>query len=173
MTTPSPDELHRYTELLGQGFEPSEAAEAIWQAPIDLPTPPAPTKPTRPTTMLTEFPDGIVIGWDTCTACHRPVATCACKGGPVEPKVFAKWRGDAVAMPAYGRAKATTPVSVDAAPAAGITRGPAAGTEVVASTSVLCREHEDWVLAEQADRNDDDTWTCHACQDAGVQKARA
>lgn len=51
--------------------------------------------------MITEFPDGIVIGWDSCSACFTSVKNCKCKGGPQHPKVFDRWLAGEDNMPRY------------------------------------------------------------------------
>lgn len=62
---------------------------------------------THPTmnVMITEFPDGITIGWDRCSlnngGCGLSINQCKCKGGPKELKVFEKWRTPEGGMPRY------------------------------------------------------------------------
>lgn len=68
----------------------------------------------KPIVMITEFPDGVVIGWDYCAigngGCGKRVNMCACKTGPHEPKIFNQWRTGEKIMPDYGKAsRPTTP----------------------------------------------------------------
>lgn len=179
MTAPTKDQLDRYMDLVVGGEEPEDAIAVIW---ADEPEPPKPAAPKKPTVMVSEFPDGVVIGWDFCTAnnggCGKTVAKCECKDGrPKEPRVFAKWREDSATMPDYSKAARE-------AKAAGIPATDSLGegsTGVVVATqpkpvtpanSVPCREGKHFASIDEADKNDDGTYTCFACQEAGVQVDR-
>lgn len=158
------DDLTRIYAGLDAGLDPEELFEVL-QA--EKPAAPAPKKPT---VMVTEFPDGVVIGWDHCSECNRHVTKCECKGGPKELRVFEKWRNGDKAMPEYGKPAATTTAS--APPAAAPTKAAPKKAAVHPDGQVVCKDHNDFVPVEEAEKNDDGTWTCFRCQESstgGVQ----
>lgn len=176
--TPDIATLTRFADLIKQGFEPDEAGEVVFGS-----TPPAPPKPD---VMVTEFPDGVVIGWDHCTqangGCGKSVRACTCKGGPKELKVFEQWRSGERQMPDYaaaGRAAKAAGVPTSGAlpqGETGLVVGDAAtGARTVTQPKghtqpkgqVPCKTGEHLVPIEEAEKNDDGTWTCFACQEAG------
>lgn len=160
MSRPTPAQLQRVLDVVAAGLDLDDAIESVW---ADEPTP----KQTKPTVMVTEFPDGVVIGWDHCTVlnggCGRPVGACNCKGGPKELKIFSKWREAPGTMPAYATTKTPTPVpSIQSSPRTGVRAAP--------TGQVVCVGHRDFVDQSEADKNDDGTWTCYSCQEAGFQR---
>jgi hypothetical protein len=166
MTAPTKDQLDRYMDLVVGGEEPEDAIAVIW---ADEKTPPL-------RQMVTEFPDGIVIGWDTCNArnggCGTHVSKCKCKGGPKEPEVFAKWRAES-SYPGQGALTvATSAPKAATTPAVASSSDSSSGTAAVTG-QVPCREGKHFVAEADADKNDDGSYTCHACQEAGVQVDRS
>lgn len=176
MTAPTKEQLDRYMDLVVGGEEAEDAIAVIWADE------PAPKAQPKPVIMVTEFPDGVVIGWDTCSGanggCSKVVAKCACKGGPRSLKVFEKWLALPDTRPDYGNptryagpAETAPTTVVVSEPSA-----PSSGSRIAAATpanSVPCREGKHFAPIGEADRNDDGTYTCHACQEAGVQVERA
>lgn len=175
MTTPTVDQLDRYIDLLSEGgVEPADAIEAIWGEPRSKPL----------TQMVTEFPDGIVIGWDTCAArnggCGNHVSKCKCKTGPKEPQVFAKWRAES-SYPGQGALTvAATPVLTDQHPNSDepsyaneddLGRSGNAPADI-AKSQVPCVLGKHIVSIEDADQNDDGTYSCFDCQEKGLQRER-
>lgn len=176
MTAPTKDQLDRYMDLMLEGQDAEDAIAVIW---ADEPEPAPKTKPVN--VMVTEFPDGVVIGWDHCaignSGCGKHVSKCKCSGGPRELKVFAKWRDLPDTRPDYGNPDRHK-VTVDAvASETGtgtpvVTKAERASSAAVAG-QVPCREGKHFAAEAEADKNDDGSWTCHACQEAGVQVDRA
>lgn len=180
-TRPTPEQLQRVIDVVAAGLELEDAIESVW---ADVPEP----KPQpKPNVMVTEFPDGVVIGWDFCAAanqgCGKHVSKCACKGGPKEAKVFAKWRADADTMPNYGKAAqeakaagvATTDVggkgNVGVVVAVQSDLGRAGNEPADLSKSqVRCVLSNHTVAVEDADQNDDGTYSCFDCQEKGLQR---
>lgn len=163
--TPTKEQLDRYMDLMLEGQDAEDAIAVIW--------PDEPVKAKAPTVMLTEFPDGVAIGWDRCTVnnggCGEPVAKCKCKGGPKEPRVFEEWRTGVKQMPEYGK------TSAPGAPA--VSRGVSKATTPVAAAapttpanSVACVLGKHFAPIDQADRNDDGTYSCFDCQEKGLQR---
>lgn len=170
--TITPEQLQRINDAISAGLDADEAIEAVF--------PPAQAK--RPVTMITEFPDGIVIGWDTCSSvnsgCGLHISRCTCKGGPKELKVFEQWRQGEKTMPDYG--KAANAARRSGVPSTGTIGGTETGIVVVATqpkpvtpaNSVPCREGKHFAPIGEAEKNDDGSYTCLACQTAGVQIER-
>lgn len=155
--TPTVPELQRVLDLVAQGFDLQDAADAVF---IDAPAPKAPT------VMVTEFPDGIVIGWQHCAVlnggCGLHVTLCKCKKGPRELKVFEQWRSGTKVLPESYRPGSetgtTTAVVTSVAPAGAPVSAPEPDGQVT------CRDHQGLVDRDDADQNDDKTWTCISCQ---------
>lgn len=162
MSTPSKEQLDRYMDLVVEGHTPEDAMEVVFP----------PAKEKKPTIMVTEFPDGVVIGWDHCARCNKSVRTCACKEGPQELRVFEQWRTGNKTMPDYAAA-------AKQAAAAGVPKTEALGkgnkgvVVAIEQGLVACVIHGDAVPEAEADKNDDDTWTCHTCQESGAQRRGA
>lgn len=181
MSAPTKDQLDRYMDLVVGGEEPEDAIAVIW---ADEPEPPKPAAPKKPTVMVTEFPDGVIIGWDTCAAlnggCGKTVAKCECKTGPKELAVFAKWRAESDTMPNYGnRATKVAPsrpddarTHVDEKEAANATAREAISKTITKTGQVACALGEHFADIDQADQNDDGTYSCFDCQEKGLQRGR-
>ena len=202
MTAPTVAELDRYIELLSESsVEPDDAVLAIWG--MDEPDPaearyrdalarglsdheareegwptPAPKKAKKPTVMVTEFPDGVVIGWDTCAignrGCGKVVSRCECKDGPRELSVFAKWRSEASTMPDYGATRraaqsVATPV-VEVIAGLGDEPGRPSADDLPDSKLLPCVLGEHLVDPSYVDKNDDGTYSCFDCQEKGLQR---
>ena len=166
--TPTREQLDRYMDLVVAGEEPEDAIAVIWSE--------APAAPKKPTIMVTEFPDGVVIGWDHCTAanggCGKSVRLCTCKTGPKELRVFEQWRSGEKSMPDYAAA-------AKQAKAAGVPTSssiPEGTTGVVVATVdadlIPCVNGEHLVDKSYVDKNDDGTYTCFDCQEKGVERPR-
>lgn len=162
MSHPTREQLDRYMDLVVSGEDPEDAIAVIWANE---------KAPKKPDIMVTEFPDGVVIGWDHCTAanggCGKSVRSCTCKNGPKELKVFEQWRSGERTMPDYkAAAKQAKAAGVPTTDAIGGTEaGVVVATEPKA-VQVNCREHNGLVSPAEADVNDDGSWTCHACQES-------
>lgn len=165
MPAPTKEQLDRYMDLVVGGEEADDAIAVIWG---EDPEPP------KPTVMVTEFPDGVVIGWDHCAqasgGCGQSVRLCVCKDGPKELKVFEQWRSGAKSMPDYAAAGRAAKAS--GAPALeGTESQPTTGVVVATKTDqVACALGKHFVDIGEADRNDDGTWSCWACQEKGLQR---
>lgn len=144
----------------------------------------------RMTTVLTTIgtkTDGepLVVGWSTCGECKMHVSRCACTKGPVVPSYVAKWvdeyetkhSPEAVAklrttvdspetaegsFPAEG-----VPDSGKSAKSAAGRRKATAGVPLAKGAAPGCSVCSKAVSEENADKNDDGTWTCHECQGGG------
>lgn len=120
------------------------------------------TAPQRPHTMITEFPSGLVIGWDTCRysngGCGLHVSKCSCKNGPKEPAIFERWRKEEQALPKYHQSAGSTPAS----PVKSEPEGAATATGAM----VPCALGQHLVPLDQAERNDDGSFSCFSCQEA-------
>lgn len=190
-TRPTTDEIQRIIDVVNLGENVEDAIEAIYGP--DRPSPAnsdvvaagvaaqKEAQRPKPTVMLTEFPDGIFIGWDRCAilngGCGESVAKCKCKGGPKEARVFEEWRTGVKQMPEYGKAtigtapvsrgvsrKATTPALTNEEAREAIS------TTITKTGQVKCAIHGDFVDQAEADENDDHTWTCFVCQESGAQR---
>lgn len=174
MSAPTKDQLDRYMDLVVDGEDPEDAIAVIW---ADEPEPAPPPAPKAPMVMVTEFPDGVVVGWDTCASlnlgCGKHVSKCKCKGGPRELKVFTKWREVEGSLPAYGStpnplAETTATTSVVAVTETGDVGR--AGNESADLTMVPCVLGKHLVDPSCVDKNDDDTYSCFECQEKGLTR---
>lgn len=185
MTAPTKDQLDRYMDLVMEGEDAEDAIAVVWAdepEPAPEPAPePKPAKPVKPTVMVTEFSDGVIIGWSHCTVlnggCGKHVSKCECKGGPRELRVFDRWRNGESAMPNYAANAAAAGITT-ATTTTSVVESVSADDEVeLPATSTLgqvpCREGKHFVSADAADKNDDGTYTCHACQEAGITLDRS
>lgn len=176
MSAPTKEQLDRYMDLVVGGEAEEDAIAVIWGDDEE----PEPPKPKKPTVMVTEFPDGVIIGWDHCSAlnggCGKSVTKCECKDGrPKELAVFKQWRDGAKQMPDYSKA-------ARAAKAAGVPNvdPDATGTGVVVATDtealsgqVACVLGQHFAPLDESDQNDDETYSCWKCQEKGLQRERS
>lgn len=181
MNAPAKDQLDRYFNLVTAGEDPEDVVALIWEddeeeAPLPIPAP----RPA-PDVMVTEFPDGIVVGWDTCSiyngGCGLMVKACTCAGGPKPLKVFSQWMSGEKDRPDYARTSAagiSTTVTTTSPAQALAKAGPRTKAATpVADSSVTCVLGDHRVAKADADKNDDDTYSCHTCQEAGTQRSRS
>lgn len=169
----TPEQLKRIVDAMAAGLDADEAIEAVF--------PPVPqSPPKRPDVMVTEFPSGLLIGWDFCRfsggGCGAHVTKCKCKGGPKEPAVFQRWRDEEAVMPQYRKAAGLAPL--DERPTGGTKTATLAGadndeaqadartTVTIPKDMVPCALGKHLVPLDQAEKNDDGTWACFTCQEA-------
>lgn len=103
----------------------------------------------------------LVVGWDVCGECTQHISNCACPSGPHQPSYVAKFLAEIEARP-DGPAKSGG--HFESAPAAGAAE---AGTPTAVSSKKSgpsCLSCHKPVSEENADKNDDGTWTCWVCQ---------
>lgn len=122
--------------------------------------------------------NGALVGWDMCGGCNRHVSRCTEEGGPSEPAYFQRLRAEDAKRKAVAAGASTAEAEMglgartsvpSAAPA------PAAqSADAESSTSVVagvpCKVGEHFVAEQDADRNDDGTWTCHEHQAGAAQR---
>lgn len=167
--TPTKEQLDRYAALIVAGEDHEDASLVIWG---DEPAEPAP-EPKRPHVMVTEFPDGIVIGWDTCSilngGCGQTVRVCKCKTGPHSLKVFEQWQTGERQRPDYAATSAagiSTTVTSATEPTT-----PVAAPVSAAPGEVPCSLGQHLVPLADAEKNDDGTYSCFNCQEASSAAA--
>lgn len=107
----------------------------------------------------------IVVGWEFCKSGHH-VANCTCQGGPTEPEYITKMREREATAPAQA---VTTSVS-SATSGSSSTTASAGATKAVPSSKKgpklpSCSSCGKPVTDDDADKNDDGTWTCFSCQE--------
>lgn len=173
MTVPTKEQLDRYMDLVVGGEEAEDAIAVIW---ADEPAPTPPPAPKKPTVMVTEFWDGIVIGWETCSilnqGCGKHVSKCKCAGGPRSLKVFEKWHQQPETMPNYGASVARAAAEAPATPVvgAGDMPGRPSSDDMPAESMVPCVLGQHLAKIDEADKNDDGTYSCFTCQESGAQR---
>jgi hypothetical protein len=138
--------------------------------------------------ILTEV-DGLVVGWDMCGTCKTHITRCVCPGGPAEPSYVVTWREEELAKKRAAIADRNGRSEIQNAPKSlspkieSASAGDADSDLDVAVSNALtfatandpdeivtCRgidgraAHK--VLLEDADPNDDASYTCHECQEA-------
>lgn len=138
------------------------------------------SKPVKqnPDVVLSEVPLGpdttstCVVGWDTCFKCHLMVSNCSCKGGPVEPDYVRKFRQDKLPTPVSKAVpgKSASPSSqVPVSSDVNVEIDPDnPGSMPSKSFAPRCTACSNPTTPETADQNDDQSWTCHTCQEASA-----
>jgi len=143
--------------------------------------------PAKASVVLTEFdtsPDGKprFVAWSNCGTCHLHVLRCNCTSGPTMPPYIARWvetheaelNGLSTSVSSPKSAKPSFPA--EGVPDSGETAIPPAQTEaggVPLATGPSCNacgrsvEFDEAGALSNADRNDDDTYTCFECQEGG------
>lgn len=132
----------------------------------------------NPDVILSEVPVGpdtdstVAVGWDTCASCKLAVSKCMCKNGPTEPDYVKKFRQDrpGFRMPTPVHSKSSEksasrssqiPVSSD-----GETQIDPDNITPGVSTEPQCSSCGQHVPSTAGDLNDDQSFTCHVCQEA-------
>lgn len=114
----------------------------------------------RPSVVLSEV-DGVVVGWDTCGSCLRHIRTCGCPTGPIRPHYIDAWVAN---HPGYQPGAATSQVAEPSVSTAVDTAAAVVPINRRKTNGPTCSGCGQPVTEEIADRNDDNTWTCFACQ---------
>ena len=142
-------------------------------------------KPITVLTTIGQKSDGspLVVAWSTCGECKAHVTRCECSKGPTMPSYVAKWVAEYEEKhsPEAAKRLSTTVGSPETAegsfpaegvPVSGKSRSRTGGDEKQAKAVPLakgpaCSSCSKPVSEENADKNDDDTWTCFDCQEGG------
>jgi hypothetical protein len=123
---------------------------------------PAPHK--KPEVVLSEVPLGFgdktcVVGWDTCGACHFRVSKCECPNGPVEPNYVKKFRQEGPITVASQMPTPVTKVTTESS----LPRS--SEVEITSeSKGEVCKVCKIPITSDNADQNDDKSYTHHDCQ---------
>jgi hypothetical protein len=126
----------------------------------------------------------LVIGWTTCEKCMMHIRLCRCPEGPTEPHSVQQWREESGHV---APKKDLPPTVVDrfdrSAPAQPAEDSlPAQDSDLTASavqdadtggegTDDVCKVCGIAVTTENADQNDDGTWTCFADQAQAAERS--
>lgn len=138
--------------------------------------------------MLSEVPLGFadkkcVVGWDTCGSCGSSLKKCPCKGGPTEPKYIKFFRSGNPMDPNTSTGttetrvptRVTSPSSESSLPGSSRKAVPS-GTDVESDPvdtendtipTKNCRECGQQTLVTEGEDNDDQSFSCYACQAEG------
>lgn len=110
----------------------------------------------------------IVVAFTSCGRCGQHVVNCKCVGGFIEPAYITRMRERSLAdaPTAVGSTDSTpSPVVTPDAPSGGESNRVPSGTPRKARLP-HCATCGKEVTDDDADRNDDGSWTCFACQEA-------
>lgn len=114
-------------------------------------------------TQMTTVIDGITYAWATCSGCSMHFTICECRGGPKEPKVFARWKAEAAGEGATSVVVKSPSVNV-VSDQESLSSSGGSSTSADVRDMVTCKVGPHRVARDAADPNDDDTWTCHIHQ---------
>lgn len=169
------DDLEEFMGALINGVSMERAIAQVWPDVVQ-------PQPRRYASDV----NGMLIGWDLCGGCGKHVSRCTCKAGPSEPAYFARLReedakrkaiaagehpelastgvrsGSGASSARSDQASSTSaqPEEEPSTPNTASTTEPTTSAGSSSSSLVPCKVGKHLVSPEEADRNDDGSWTC-------------